>query len=252
MLVFATGVAGASAATAPADEPPVVDVLMLYTPAAERDVGGVEQLRAIAERGSAYTNQAFVNSRAHARTRVVGVVAAPDYNPDQKPDDQAGYDYLFDTPGSVAVARDAHRADVVGLFAFDSGAFANAAGPPLPTTSPGSGKKMLLDVRMTEREPDTYAHELGHLLGLAHDRAEVGHGYGHARGYVAPSMRWRDIMAYEDVCVDAGRTCPVIPYYTNPDLTHDGERLGSPAGQPDESDEVRVLNETAAIVAAYR
>jgi hypothetical protein len=231
---------------------PVVDVLMLYTPDAAARLGGETELRGIADRAAAYTNEAFTNSRANVRTRVVGLAPAPDYNPDGKNDSDAAYDYLFRAPGSVGAQRGEHRADVVGLFAFDSGAFSNAVEVPVPAESPGQGAMMLLDSEMTRDEPDTYAHELGHLLGLDHDGGEEGTEYAYARGYVAPSMKWRDIMAYEDVCVDAGTKCPVIPYYSNPALTYEGEALGVPKGQPGEADAVSMLNESAPTVAAYR
>lgn len=226
------------AAAGPASLPPVVDTVILYTPKAQQDAGGEDALRGIAERAARYTNQAFVNSQANVRARVVAVLPAPDYNPDGKDESTAAYDYLANTPPSAERLRDTVRADVVALFASDVGGF--SAGDHM----------MLLGHDRTNAEPDYFAHELGHLLGLAHDGERGKHPY--SRGYVAPSMKWRDIMAYEDVCKDAGKTCPVIPYYSNPRLTYEGEPLGVPIGQPGEADATATLNETGPIVAAYR
>jgi hypothetical protein len=256
--VLAGGAAVAGAAEPPvpsadpAGDPPVVDVLMLYTPTAKQETGGEAALRGIAERGATYTNQAFVNSQANVRTRVVAVLPAPDYNPEGKEDVVAAYDYLTDAPQSAGSLRGAHKADVVGLLASETGAFAVAPGPPLPTESPGAGRMMLLDQAMTNAEPDTFAHELGHLLGLLHDGEWEGDEYEFARGYVAPSMKWRDIMAYESRCEAVGKKCPLIPYFSNPRLTYEGEQLGVPKGQPGEADAVSMLNESGPIVAAYR
>src|SRR5690349_2705494 len=126
------GTVAARAAEAPAG-PPVVDVLMLYTPQAAQESGGEAVLRDIADRAAASVNAAFTRSEANVRTRIVGVAPAPDYNPPGGKED--GYDYLFHKPASAGRIRDRYKADVVGLFAADTGGFSNAVSRPVPRTS---------------------------------------------------------------------------------------------------------------------
>jgi hypothetical protein len=152
----------------------------------------------------------------------------------------------------VARLRDEYRADVVGVFAADTGGFSIGVPRPVPKTSPGDGAMMLLGYDRTRDDFSYFAHELGHLLGLMHDFEEEP-PYTYARGYIPPSMNWRDIMAYESTCHEAGKEeCPLAPYFSNPRLTYQGEALGVPKGQPGEADAVSMLNESAPIVAAYR
>ncbi|TWP49963.1 hypothetical protein FKR81_22285 [Lentzea tibetensis] len=252
ILLAALAMLVAAAPTASADELPVVDVLVLYTPKALHGAGGVEQLKAIAQKNADYTNGAFINSYAEVRTRIVAVEPAPDYNPSGKEESPAAYDYTVRTPASAAAVRDRVRADVVHVMAAEVGGFSNSQRRPVPTTSEGPGKKVLVGF---DRPETFFAHELGHLLGLDHDEhlgPGRGDGYDYVRGYVAPSLKWRTIMAYETQCKDAGTTCPDVQYFSNPSLTYEGERLGVPKGELHEADEVSMLNESAPIVAAYR
>ena len=79
----------------------------------------------------------------------------------------------------------------------------------------------------------TFAHELGHNMGLKHDRYTEHGGnnlpYPYSVGYVnqrafdsrAPeSSRWRTVMAYNDQCDNAGFHCTQLFRFSNPDQTY--------------------------------
>jgi hypothetical protein len=92
----------------------------------------------------------------------------------------------------------------------------------------------------------SFAHEIGHLQGATHEVDGVlpafrpyGHGFQHNSG----RTRWRTIMAY-----DCPGHCQRLQYWSNPRIMHNG----MPMGTDDVNDNARILNETAATVAAFR
>lgn len=137
----------------------------------------------------------------------------------------------------------------------------------------------------------TFAHELGHNMGLNHDRYAVkcggqvsgrpdtcsnyidNHPYAHSYGYVnqrafsstaTRNQAWRTIMAYDWQCRDAGLPlletgwyCQRKDYFSNPNLNQSGDALGI-SGTADSqevtgpSDAVRTLNLTRTTVASFR
>lgn len=92
----------------------------------------------------------------------------------------------------------------------------------------------------------SFAHEIGHLQGARHDPAAdpttTPYAYGH--GYRAPNSAWRTVMAY-----NCNSGCPRINYWSNPNRTYtDGQVMGTTS----QSNNARVLNETAATMAGFR
>lgn len=91
----------------------------------------------------------------------------------------------------------------------------------------------------------SFAHEVGHLQSARHDPANdpTNSPYAYGHGYQSPTSAWRTIMAYN---CSAG--CPRINYWSNPTKTYGGQAMGTVGS----NDNRRVLNNTAATVAAYR
>jgi peptidyl-Asp metalloendopeptidase len=87
-------------------------------------------------------------------------------------------------------------------------------------------------------------HEIGHILGVRHDRfvgeTNVPFAYGH--GYVN-GTKWRDIMSYNEGCGG----CPRIAYWSNPRIKYMGEPTGTPA-----ADAARVILELAERISKFR
>lgn len=95
----------------------------------------------------------------------------------------------------------------------------------------------------------TYAHELGHNMGAAHDstNATVAGLYDFSFGYRNPDRKFRTVMAYD--CGDTPEThCSSIPYFSNPRIPYEGDATGV----ADSSDNALTLNSSRFIVSRFR
>jgi hypothetical protein len=98
-----------------------------------------------------------------------------------------------------------------------------------------------------------FAHEIGHVQGANHNEQQdinpffpYGHGYLHPSSI--PEQNFRTIMSYNNIFLCPNGWCPVIPYWSNPEVSYNGISTGT----ADINNNARVLNETATRVAAFR
>ncbi|MDX1421191.1 MAG: cadherin-like domain-containing protein [Rubricoccaceae bacterium] len=100
----------------------------------------------------------------------------------------------------------------------------------------------------------TFAHEIGHLLGIRHDRYvdsfETPAPYAHGFVNAAPDVLgpFRTLMAYDDACRDGGFACPRVASFSSTRARFLGEDLG----EAHFSDAARVMDQSVPIVAGYR
>ena len=241
-----------------------VDVAVVYTPAAREAAGGVAEIEAVIDLMVAETNQAYSASDVRHRVALVGREEVP-YT--EAGDEHVDLYRLADPSdghldGAHAL-RDRTGADLVHMI-FDgstsyTGGIAFLEGAFGITSYDGGGA--------------IFAHELGHNMGLRHDRYQVHHYEGQVRshpayGYVnqrafetgAPrSSRWRTVMSYGSQCeATASRgVCTELLRFSNPRQDHNGDPLGVPfgsggSGVDGPADAAAVLAVTGPSVAAWR
>ena len=265
------------AVSAVASDVSEIDVLVLYTPAAAAYAGGEASMRAEVELLFGQTNTAFRNSGVSARVggwaRAVSYVESQDVSTDLDLL-QGSFDGYLDDVHSL---RSDLGADLVHLLVA------------FTPTSPSDGI-YTCGVAFTSLHPSrafgvtlfhdqcdyTFTHELGHNLGLKHDRyaqftysssgaAAVPYAYGYSNANtfspVAGGQCWHTVMAYEHHCFEApggrGFVIPILsfssPYHRHPSS---GEPLGV-LGEVETysvygpADAGRALERTRSHVAAY-
>ena len=234
-----------------------IDVAIAYTQAARDEAGGVAAITseidlAIAEANSVYAASEVRHRLALVNRTELSYVETGDSSVDlsRLSDPSDGY------MDEIHAMRDRVGADLVSMMVADADSCRGQLPGPFSLCT-GAGL--------------AFTHELGHNLGLHHDRYQVHHYEGGvsphpAYGYVnqqafgpsAPdSAAWVSIMAYATQCVDAGIECRQwLGRFSNPHQRYGGDPLGVPygggSGVTGPADAAAVLNATGPAVALWR
>ena len=243
------------------DEAPgvTIDVAVVYTPAAREAAGGADEIEAVIDLMVAEANEAYAASGLQQRLALVGRSEVPYEETGDSSVDLARLANPSDGHMDEAHAlRGRVGADLVHLIVdtdrADAGGVARLGGPFALSVHLGGGA--------------VFAHELGHNMGLLHDRYVQRGGRSHpAYGYVNPagaaagaarSSRWRTLMAYNARCADVHALCPWLLRFSNPRQSFDGAPLGVPftdgkaSGLSGPADAAAVLETTGPAVARWR
>jgi len=245
------GMAAASEATGSQpmfDGPPVtVDLLVVYTRAAENAAGGPAGMRSSIALAVLETNQALERSLVPHRFRLVQTartnyvesgLLATDFGALDDPDDGV-MDEVFALAEST-------QADVVSLVverAMDAGGIASL----MASLQPEQTYYRLWNANVRSSLSFSLPHELGHNASLFHDRDNSGTSsplFPYGYGYRLPG-KWSTIMAYQNCTTGQ---CPRIGNYSNPHVSRDG----APTGASGVADEARVLVQTLPILASLQ
>ncbi|KAF8061374.1 hypothetical protein HT031_004465 [Scenedesmus sp. PABB004] len=259
------------------------DVLVLYTPAAAADAGSAEVVRAAAVIEVGKTNKAYVDSGIPLRINLLAVqqarTAAACAAPRRAGRAPAPVEYIEPPPGPGAAlpgilsaalrgdvpgahaARDAAGADLVVLFAVDTG--------DAPSCGVAAGYNWASHVTANMDSASwaaiggvgcahrlVFTHELGHLQGCGHLSAtEFMYGdlprfaFGFERCDQGP-LNFQDIMGTSMNHCGAGRTPPAqLAAFASPGLVG---LSGLPLGDASTADCARQIAELAPVVANYR
>lgn len=160
----------------------------------------------------------------------------------------------------VKILRDQWQADLVSVWVENSGRTQRycGIGYQSDTAAPSDIDGFTIVRRDCATEMLSFTHEVGHNLGLGHDRYSQGtkgkndgaSNYGH----VSLHSAMRDIMATHKECLDSGLECDRLPFFSSPDFTYPDstEPMGIASGQPDAADNAAIAKQTACLVAHFR
>lgn len=230
----------AAPAAAPGDIP-VIRMLINYTSAAKTAAGDID---ALIDLSIAETNQGYVNSGINARVEMAHK-AQVSYTESSLDTDRSRYTAKADGyMDEIHTQRDTYAADVGMLFLN----YGSSVGCGVASAIGAVESNAFAVVKYSCATGNfSFGHELGHLYGARHDLATDGStapfAYGH--GYREPNNKWRTVMAYPI----SGVNMPRLNYWSNPNVNYtDGLVMGTTAT----ANNARVLNERAAVLAAFR
>jgi hypothetical protein len=220
-----------------------VNVLVAYTASAATAAGGniASKIQlAVDETNTSYANSGISINMVRVNTSQVTYSEAGRTFSQHISALQGTTDGMMD---NVHTLRNTYAADVVMLVVNDTEACGIAAAIKATATS-----AFTVADQSCITGYYSFAHEIGHLQGARHDRFVDGsttpYAYGH--GYIPSTKNWRTIMSYGNNCSN----CTRIQWWSNPLKTYPptGQVMGTAASE----DNARVLNLTAATVAAFR
>ena len=251
-----------------------IDVLVLWSPAARALLGGLAYAEAKVDLFVAAANDAYEAGGVAQRLALAGAAEIGYRN-----ETAADIDLLPDaTDGfldEIHELRNSYAADIVTLVGeFEIGGIAIL----MAELHPAFERFAFNMVHATVDLPTVFAHELGHNMGLQHDRYETlrglppdlpedvklalfpySFGYVNQRAFSRGSLCFFTIMAYPDQCDDARLAAIPLPLFSHPEqrFPPHGDPLGAPADLPTAgfvgpAHAVRSLNETRHTVAAFR
>jgi hypothetical protein len=233
---------------AAADDGTLVDVLVVYTPAARDAAGGTAGMMslintAVTETNTGYSNSGVVQRLRLARAEELAYTEAAALTDLERITDTG--DGFMD---SVHALRDAYKADEVALI----GAGYSASGTCgiawlMAGNNPGFAPNAFAVIDWScATGYYSFGHELGHNMGLNHAREDYGStptgAYSYSFGY-----KWtgyRTVMAY------APGTR--VLYFSNPGVQYLGNPTGVSEGAGNSANNALSLNNTRVTVANWR
>ncbi len=253
LAASSTGQAPAGGIFQPADGPPtnsIIDLLVVYTPAARVGAGGTNGILALIDVAVAEVNTSLSNSLVNASVRLVHSAEVPYVETGNINEDLDELEE--DEPGAgpiqlVHELRGQYQADLVCMITETTGGPLGLANLMRQVEPEFAEHAFSVVQRQFANTYFVLAHELGHNMGCQHDRVNSsGSGaysfsYGHR--FAVSNVNYHDVMSPQPGLP--------IPYYSNPSVSFLGVPTGIPLGQTNAASNARTLELTLPIVAQF-
>ena len=242
----ATSAGGSTFSAAVANNPPTIDVVVVYTPQARTAQGGTNAINALINLAVSETNDAYTKSQVNQELRLMATQEMVGYT------ESGSFSTELNrlTSKTDAYLNEAHTlrstwgADAVAMIVAGSQYCGIAH---LMTTPSNSFKSQAFSVtaRTCATGYYSFGHELGHNFGSTHDRPNAGSGaFQYSFGYRTPNNQYRTIMAYSP-----GTR---IRRFSNPNITYNGFVMGIAAPAANSAENWKSLNGTAPFTSQWK
>lgn len=230
-----------------------IGVMVVYTAEARDSVGGQAAIEALINQKISDMNSA--NAASHLDTFRWRLVHTMEVSYNESGSLRDDLDRLLKVGDGIMdevhQARDTYKADLVALLVAQGNNNACGYAYQMGEMDPGFQNYSFAAAAL-DYPGDYYscsglalAHELGHTMGNAHDRAHSSGKtlFPYSYGFQSPTGRFRDIMSY-----DCPNGCPRINQWANPDVMY----LNEPTGIKQAADLVSSMNQARVLVSNFR
>ncbi|MFC1592046.1 M12 family metallo-peptidase, partial [Thermodesulfobacteriota bacterium] len=239
---------------AESDDGSIIDVLVVYTPAARSAVGGTTAMETLINLAIDDSNEAYSNSRINPRLNLVHQEEVS-YSADNGSFSTTLSHLANPSDGemdNVHTLRDTYGADMVALISVNSSAC--GIGYRMTSLSASFATLAFSATRYSCISGNyTFTHELGHNMGCHHAVGDSGLARGGSMLY-SYSYGWRftgdDSNQYRTVMAYSPGTR--IKYFSNPKVRYSGTATGVAIGDDDEAYNAGSINNAAETVANWR
>ncbi len=242
----------------PSDVNTVIDLLIVYTPAAQTWAGGTAGINNVIAQAMARAQASMDNSGIPITFRLIhsaliNYTESGNSNTDLSRLQKTSDGYM----DAVHTWRNTYGADVVHLLTVDNdfGGLGYALTSPF---LPGGFPHYAFSISRVQQTANTYTmiHEVGHNMGAGHHKLQnVQAGpqlYSYSAGWRwtgTNASRYCSVMTYEQGTYFAdGLTHTRVGHFSSPGVSYQGIATGHAA----DGDNARTLRATAALTAAYR
>jgi hypothetical protein len=239
-----------TAPAAAADDGTRFDVMVVYTAAARAAARGTAAMNALINLAVAETNTAYARSGVIPRLRLVHTEeVAYDETDNFFTDLNRLTDPSDGFMDNVHALRSAHGADLVSLI-VEGTTLCGLAWVMTDQSHGFEASAFSVTNRICATGNYSFGHELGHNMGLQHDRADTPEDgvFSYSHGYVDIAHGFRTIMGVQP----DPPCCSRIQNFSNPNVTSGGFPTGVPGGSGESADAAASLNAVRLTVANWR